>query len=162
MIIEGPSLVFNGRMVRRVRKRIKPAGGNEGGGETTDVPLTLTWTSGTDDLTPVFSLSGAIEEGDAITLSIYSDAVLTTLVDSDVNPVDAAEQIAGTLSFPGIAALSWGTSYWALATLSGTGRSGTSNTETKTFPAAGGNLLLEGGTNQILMEGGTSLLLMEG
>jgi hypothetical protein len=145
--------------------RKKPRGGagdGGGGGGTTDVEITLAWTSGTDTLQPVFSLTGAIEEGDAITLSIYSDAGLTTLVDSDVNPVDAAEQTAGTLSYPGIGTLSWGTTYWARATLSGTGRSGTSNTETKTFPIAGGNLLLEGGTNKLLMEGGTSLLLMEG
>jgi hypothetical protein len=99
---------------------------------TTDVTLTLTWTSGTGTLTPTFTLSGAIVEGDVITLSIYSDSGLTTLVDSDANTVDAAEVLAGTIDFPGIGALSAGT-YWAVATLAGTNRTGTSNTETKTL-----------------------------
>jgi hypothetical protein len=99
---------------------------------TTDVTLTLTWTSGTGTLTPTFTLSGAIVEGDVITLSIYSDSGLTTLVDSDANTVDAAEVLAGVIDFPGIGALSAGT-YWAVATLAATGRTGTSNTETKTL-----------------------------
>jgi hypothetical protein len=150
------------RMLPRHKMLLLSGPSAGGGAATTDVELTLAWTSGTDTLQPVFSLTGAILVDDTVTVSIYSDAGLTTLVDSDPNTVDVAEQTAGTLSFPGIAALSWGTSYWARATLSGTGRSGTSNTETKTFPVAGGNLLLEGGTNKLLMEGGTSLLLMEG
>jgi hypothetical protein len=113
--------------------RKKPRGGAIGGvPATVDVELTLTWTSGTGTLTPTLTLSGAILEGDVITLSIYSDSGLTTLVDSDSNTVDAAEVLAGTLDFPGIGALSAGT-YWAAATLAATGRTGTSNTETKTL-----------------------------
>jgi hypothetical protein len=109
-----------------------------------DVALVLTWTSGTGTLTPTFTLSGAIEEGDAITLSIYSDAGLTTLVDSDVNVVEAAEVLAGTLDFPGIGALPAG-AYWAVATLAATGRSGTSNTETKTLVSFTPDDLFAGG-----------------
>jgi hypothetical protein len=100
----------------------------------TEVALTLTWTSGTSTMQPTFTLSGIILTGDVVTLSIYSDSGLTTLVDSDANTVDGAEQTAGTLSFPGLGALSDGT-YWAVATLTATGRSGTSNTETKTLAA---------------------------
>jgi hypothetical protein len=111
---------------------------------TTDVTLTLTWTSGTGTLTPTFTLSGAIVEGDVITLSIYSDAGLTTLVDSDANTVDAAEVLAGVIDFPGIGALSAGT-YWAVATLAATGRTGTSNTETKTLISFDPASLFSGG-----------------
>jgi hypothetical protein len=117
----------------------------------TEVALTLTWTSGTGTLTPTFTLSGAILADDSITLSIYSDAGLTTLVDSDVNVVDPAEVIAGTLDFPGIGALSDGT-YWAVATLSGTGRSGTSNTETKTLAAFDPLDLFGGGEKGIYID----------
>jgi hypothetical protein len=119
-------------MPRAIGIGMGPKFKNKGGAATVSVELTLTWTSGTGTLTPVFTLSGAIVEGDVITLSIYSDSGLTTLVDSDANTVDAAEVLAGVIDFPGIGALSAGT-YWAVATLAATGRTGTSNTETKTL-----------------------------
>jgi hypothetical protein len=138
----------------------------------TEVALTLTWTSGTGTLTPTFTLSGAILVDDVITLSIYSDSGLTTLVDSDSNPVDAAEVLAGTLDFPGIGALSAGT-YWAVATLAATGRTGTSNTETKTLAAFDPVSLFSGGEKGFWLDasdlttlwqdtGGTSAITADG
>jgi hypothetical protein len=99
---------------------------------TVNVDLTLTWTSGTTVLTPIFTLDGAILPTDRIVLSIYSNVGLTTLVDSDENTVDPSEEGELTLAFPGIGALS-PDEYWSVATLAGTNRIGTSNTVTKTL-----------------------------
>lgn len=70
------------------------------------------WTSGTSEYNPTFSLTEIIE-GDVVEVEIDDNSDFASLYDSDSNTIDHAEALAGTLTFSGISTLGFGTTYYA-------------------------------------------------
>jgi hypothetical protein len=126
MIIERPTLVFSSTMLRRKKPR---RGGT--GGSALSAPV-LVWDGETDDATPDFSVTLTSPlEGDVVTLNLYSDSGLTTLVDTAAHTLDATDISNGTIAIA-IGSQVDGT-YYAQIIHSRTGAtSGASNTETVT------------------------------
>lgn len=96
----------------------------------------LDWDDEEDDSTPDFTVDfdeDSVVEGNIITVEIYSDAGLTTLIDSFTYELEAADIVAGEVDIAADA-LSNGT-YYVRSKVTG---SGWSNTETVTISVAGG------------------------
>jgi hypothetical protein len=115
------------------RRRRSPFGPQSGGGLPALTAPVLVWDGDTADTTPDFTCTVVDPEvGDTLTLQLYSDSGLTTLVDSAVNTLDAGEVTAEQADFA-LAALSDGT-YYARVLFERTGwQSAYSNTVTVTI-----------------------------
>jgi hypothetical protein len=101
-----------------------------GGGTAIAAPV-LDWDDEDDDPTPDFTVDfdeTAVVAGNTVTVEIYSDAGLTTLVDTVEHVLDAGDIVAGTINMAG-SSLADGT-YYVRARVTG---SGWSNTETVTI-----------------------------
>ncbi|URD60484.1 hypothetical protein M8312_11925 [Sphingomonas sp. KRR8] len=98
---------------------------------TAPVPF-LTWTSASNVYDPVFTLA-SLAVGDVVDLQIATDSGFTSIYGSDTNTVDATEAGDGSLSFPAIPTLGFGTTYYARARKNG---GAWSSTVSKTMAAA--------------------------
>lgn len=135
--------------------------GPQGGGLLIISAPILNWDDETADATPDFTCTLVDPvAGDTLTLQLYSDAGLTTLVDSDVNVLDAGEVTAAECTFT-LGALSAGTYYARVLAERTDWSSAYSNTETVTIITAGDRYLQEDGSSSFLQEDGTSFLLQE-
>jgi hypothetical protein len=145
----------------KVRSLVRPLIGGEVDAHVLTAPV-LDWDDEGSDLTPDFTCTLVDPVvGDTLTIQVYSDVGLTTLVDSDVNVLDAVEVAAEEATFA-LDALSAGTYYVRVLAERSGWTSAYSNTETivlSTGPTDG--ILQEDGTSFYLQEDGTSFYQQE-